>query len=180
MKGVVFNILEDMVTEKGGLQMWQKVLDKAGVDGGYTAVSTYSDDEMFSIVGAVVEELGIPAEEVIGAFGVYMFGQLASRYPVFTDSASDLFTFLESIDSVIHLEVKKLMTETNLPSISCTREGEKLLVMNYRSPRKLCILAEGLIYGAAEHYGYGIKIDHPVCMHKGADHCDLQVSLIDE
>lgn len=180
MKGVVFNILEDMVTEQGGLLMWQKVLDKAGVEGGYTAVSTYSDDELFSVVGAVVEELNVPAEEVISAFGVYMFGQLARRYPVFTESCSDFFSFLESIDSVIHLEVKKLMTETNLPSIRCTRESDTQLLMDYRSPRKLCILAEGLIYGAAEHYGCKIKIDHPVCMHKGADHCDLQVSLINE
>lgn len=180
MKGVVFNILEDMVTEQGGLLMWQKVLDKVGVDGGYTAVATYSDDELFSIVGAVVEELGVPAEEVIGAFGTYMFGQLARRYPVFIESCDDLFSFLESIDSVIHLEVRKLMTETQLPSIDCTRLGETELLINYRSPRKLCLLAEGLIYGAAEQYGNQIKIEHPVCMHKGADHCDLRVSLIHE
>lgn len=180
MKGVVFNILEDMVTEQGGLLMWQKVLDKVGVDGGYTAVATYSDDELFSIVGAVVEELGVPAEEVIGAFGTYMFGQLARRYPVFIESCDDLFSFLESIDSVIHLEVRKLMTETQLPSIDCTRSGETELLINYRSPRKLCLLAEGLIYGAAEQYGNQIKIEHPVCMHKGADHCDLRVSIINE
>lgn len=180
MKGVVFNILEDMVTEKGGLLMWQGVLDKVGVEGGYTAVGTYSDDELFKIVGAVVEELGVPAEEVVGAFGVYMFGQLAKRYPVFVENCPDFFSFLESIDSVIHLEVRKLMTETQLPSIKCTRVGNSELLMNYSSPRRLCLLAEGLIYGAAEQYGSSIRIDHPVCMHKGADHCDLRVSLTDE
>lgn len=180
MKGVVFNILEDMVTEQGGLLMWQKVLDKVGVDGGYTAVATYGDDELFSIVGAVIDELGVPAEEVIGAFGTYMFGQLARRYPVFVDSCDDFFSFLESIDSVIHLEVRKLMTETQLPNIKCTRIGDSQLLMDYSSPRKLCLLAEGLIYGAADHYCNRIKIEHPVCMHKGADHCDLQVSLVNE
>ena len=180
MKGVVFNILEDMVTEKGGLMMWQKVIDKAGVDGGYTAVSTYNDDELFAIVGAVVEELERPAQTVISAFGTYMFGQLASRYPVFVDSCDDLFSFLESIDSVIHLEVRKLMTETNLPSIKCERIGDEQLVMDYRSPRRLCVLAEGLIYGAAEHYNTPIKIEHPVCMHRGSDHCDMRVNVTHE
>jgi predicted hydrocarbon binding protein len=180
VKGVVFNILEDMVTEKGGLMVWQKVLEKAGVGGGYTAVATYSDDELFAIVGAVVEELQLPAETVVSAFGTYMFGQLAKRYPMFVDSCDDLFSFLESIDSVIHLEVKKLMTETHLPSISCTRESDNALVMDYRSPRKLCLLAEGLIYGAAAHYDRQIKIEHPVCMHKGSDHCDLRVQITDE
>lgn len=180
MKGVVFNILEDMVTEKGGLMIWQQVLDKAGVDGGHTAVATYSDDELFAIVGAVVEELQLPAETVVSAFGTYMFGQLAKRYPVFVDSCDDLFSFLESIDSVIHLEVKKLMTETHLPNIECTRVNDDELVMDYRSPRKLCLLAEGLIYGAAVHYERQIKIEHPVCMHKGSDHCDLRVQITDE
>lgn len=180
MKGVVFNILEDMVTERGGLHLWQKVLDKAGVEGGYTAVATYGDEELFEIVGVVVEELGLPAEEVIGAFGVYMFGQLARRYPAFVDNCDDFFSFLESIDSVIHLEVRKLMTETQLPSIECIRQSDTELLINYSSPRKLCILAEGLIYGAAEQYGKKIKIDHPVCMHKSADHCELRVSLANE
>jgi len=180
MKGVVFNILEDMVTERAGLMTWQKILDKTQLSGGYTAVGTYSDAELFELVGAVVEELDLPAETVVSAFGTFMFGQLARRYPVFVESCDTLFSFLESIDSVIHLEVKKLMTETNLPSISCERRGTSELLLNYSSPRKLCLLAEGLIYGAAEHYNSPITIEHPVCMHTGADHCDLRVQLRNE
>ena len=179
MKGVVFNILEDMVTAKGGLALWQNVLDKAGLEGGYTAVATYDDQELFNLVGVIVEALDTPAEEVIGAFGVYMFGQLARRYPVFIDSVDDLFSFLETIGSVIHIEVRKLMTETLLPTISCERIGENELRMKYSSPRKLCILAEGLVYGAAERYGRTIKIEHPVCMHTGSEHCELRVKLTD-
>lgn len=179
MKGVVFNILEDMVTEKGGLALWQEVLDKSGVSGSYTAVATYDDKEMFDIIEVIIEVLDAPAEEVIGAFGIYMFEQLANRYPVFVENIDDLFDFLETIDSVIHMEVKKLMTETLLPSIACQRIGKSELLMNYSSPRRLCLLAEGLVYGAASRYGRSIRIDHPVCMHKGSDHCELRVHLTD-
>ena len=72
------------------------------------------------------------------------------------------------------------MTETNLPSIKCERIGDEQLVIDYRSPRRLCVLAEGLIYGAAEHYNTPIKIEHPVCMHRGSDHCDMRVNVTHE
>jgi hypothetical protein len=97
---------------------------------------------------------------------------------MFVDAESDLFGFLKSIEPVIHLEVQKLYTEANLPTIDCANGGNNRLVMNYRSPRKLCILAEGLIQGAATYYQTPIKIDHDVCMHRESDHCELSISKV--
>lgn len=176
MKGVVFNILEDMVVEKGGVVLWQQLLNKVGVKGTYISVETYEDVELFNIVHEVQKVLDIPLEDVIRSFGDYMFSKLAGRYPVFVEAEQDLFSFLKSIEPVIHLEVKKLYDEANLPSIDCEDAQTDSLLMNYRSPRKLCILAEGLIQGAATHYNTSIVIQHDVCMHQGSDHCELLVS----
>jgi hypothetical protein len=178
MKGVVFNILEDMVVEKGGVVLWQQLLNKAGVEGSYISVDTYEDAELFKIVHEVQQALDIPLEEVIRSFGDFMFAKLADRYPMFVEAESELFGFLKSIEPVIHLEVQKLYTEANLPSIDYTNGDSDRLVMDYRSPRKLCILAEGLIQGAATYYQTPIKIEHNVCMHRESDHCELSISKV--
>lgn len=176
MKGVVFNILEEMVLEQAGMEAWNNILAEAsGEDGIYTAADSYPDTELFGLVEAVCKAINQPAEVVVGAFGEFMFGKLAERYPVFCEQAPDLKTFLKSVDSVIHVEVAKLYNETNLPKFKYAEPKENILVMRYHSERKLCILAEGLIRGAATHYNQKITIEHPVCMHKGADHCDLLV-----
>lgn len=178
MKGVIFNVLEEMVIETCGMQTWNEVLQSQNADGIYTSGDSYPDEELFGLVTEVSARLEQPIETVIEAYGVYLFKQLASRYPMFVDQCDNLRDFLISVDTVIHIEVKKLYDSPNLPDFEYDESRNDQLVMKYQSPRKLCVLAEGLIRGAAEHYGETIVIDHPVCMHKGADHCDLVVRFI--
>ena len=101
---------------------------------------------------------------------------LNGKYPMFSAQQDDFFDFIESIDGVIHKEVRKLYDSPSLPSLSCEREGNNILHVIYQSPRKLCFLAEGLIRGAAKHYGVEYQLTHDVCMHKGSDHCLLTIT----
>ncbi|WP_261841203.1 heme NO-binding domain-containing protein [Aliamphritea ceti] len=177
MKGVIFNILEEMVIDKCGMMAWNDILDKLGQDGVYTAGKSYPDDKLFALVGEVSARLELPAEAVVGAFGEFLFDQLARRYPVFLETQATLKDFLKSIDSVIHVEVRKLYESPDLPTISYREPEANTLVMEYRSPRQLCLLAEGLIRGAASRYKESIEMTHPVCTHQGADHCDLIIKF---
>ena len=45
--------------------------------------------------------------------------------------------------------------------------------MGYRSKRKLCALAEGMIDGAAGYYAQVVTIEQPLCMNRGDDKCEL-------
>ena len=182
MKGIVFNILEEMVIEKCGMAAWNELLETAlpDEDGAFTAGKSYPDENLFALVHAASAKLETPAEQIISGFGEYMFGELAKRYPIFIEQAPDLKTFLLSVDQVIHTEVRKLYDDPNLPSFEYTQLDSGALLMEYRSPRKLCILAEGLIRGAAHHYQTPITLSHPTCMHTGSDHCDLIVEFGDE
>ena len=177
MKGVIFNVLEELVIETAGMAAWNNILEKTGSDGIYTSGESYSDEELFALVGEICIALDMPAEKVVGIFGEYLFDQLDVRHPTFAANANDLKSFLISVDTVIHSEVLKLYTNPNLPRFEYQEKGENQLTMLYRSPRKLCILAEGLVRGAAKRFGNEISIDHPVCMHNGADHCQLDVSI---
>lgn len=178
MKGVIFNILEELVIDTAGIVTWNTILETLELQGIYTAGQSYPDDELFALVGEISSRLEQPPEQVVGHFGEYLFQQLSQRYPEFTDDQADLKAFLKSVHDVIHVEVRKLYESPNLPTIVCHEPDANTLIMEYRSPRKLCILAEGLIRGAAEYYKTPIQISHPVCMHKGADHCDLIIKLV--
>ena len=53
MKGIVFNLLQEVVTQHHGEDVWDDLVDAAGVDGVYTSVGSYSDDEMTALVGGL-------------------------------------------------------------------------------------------------------------------------------
>ncbi len=44
MKGIIFNLVEDVVTQENGPDAWDDLLDAAHVDGAYTAVGSYDDE----------------------------------------------------------------------------------------------------------------------------------------
>jgi len=178
MKGIVFNVLESMVIEKAGMEGWDQLLSTVEPDslGIYTAGKSYSDEELMALVAAASEQFSIPVPDLVQAFGDYLFDQLARKYPVFLEQEPDFFGFLGSVHDVIHVEVRKLYDEPSLPEFSIQQLAGNTMVMEYRSPRKLCMLAEGLIAGAARHYGVKYQLEHSVCMHKGADHCQFLIT----
>lgn len=179
MKGIVFNILENMVIEKAGLAAWDQLLNDVQLEsqGVYTARKSYPDDEVVALATRASEMLDIPTGDLIKAFGCYMFSKLVDRYPIFTDQQATFFGFLKSVHDVIHVEVQKLYDEPSLPDFKHKQISDTQLLMRYSSPRKFCMLAEGLIAGAAEHYQVKYTLDHRTCMHKGADHCDFLITL---
>lgn len=178
MKGVIFNVLEELVVEQCGMFVWNEILAEQALEGAYTAGESYPDEELLGLVGSISEKTEIPIETLIGTFGERLFKGLSQRYPSFIEAESTLKGFLKSVHDVIHIEVRKLYENPNLPDFEYTDSADDTLLMQYRSPRKLCILAEGLIRGAAVHYNTSIKIEHPTCMHKGADHCDLVIRFL--
>ena len=60
MKGIVFNILEKVVSRAHGEETWDKLLDDAGLDGAFTAVGNYPDEQLFGLVGAASAALNTP------------------------------------------------------------------------------------------------------------------------
>lgn len=179
MKGVVFNILEEMVETNYGMEVWNDILDEAKqTEGIFIAGQSYADETLFKFVEIICEKLEQPTGVVVQAFGEFMFDGLVQRHKVLMENMTELDSFLKSIDSIIHVEVGKLYVDPNLPTIECFDHDSGKMTMRYRSPRKLCPLAEGLIRGAAVHFGKKINVEHKTCMHKGADHCDLEIEYL--
>ncbi|MEM7257918.1 MAG: heme NO-binding domain-containing protein [Pseudomonadota bacterium] len=64
-----------------------------------------------------------------------------------------------------------------MPSFESVDDGDDGLIMIYTSPRKMCMLAEGLISGAAKHFDTTYTLDHSKCMHNGDDCCEFHLKF---
>ena len=171
------NLLNEMVEQEMGLAAWNSALEEAGLTGVYTAAGRYDDRELLSLVSIFAARTGKPEQELVSAFGKFMFPAFKERYPQLIDDELGLLDFLSTIEDVIHVEVLKLYPDASVPTFTYERPADNRLEMRYDSPRRLCALAVGLIDGAAEHYGESYDLQHSPCMHEGAAYCGLNVTV---
>lgn len=178
MKGIVFNLLEDVVTRAHGAATWDALLDQADLDGAYTSLGSYSDDEAFKLVQAASTALGISGGEVLTWFGREAMPILAEKYPGFFRPHTSVKPFLLTLNNIIHPEVRKIYPGADVPVFDFDETPDGALVMGYASARKLCALAQGFIEGAAGHYGERISFEQTQCMHKGDPKCIFHVRFL--
>jgi hypothetical protein len=122
-------------------------------EGSYTAVGTYSHQEIIDLVGALSQRSGLPTPQLLQTFGEYLFHSFVKNYPAFFDGINDAFVLLSGIEDIIHAEVLKLYPDAELPRFDIEQYDEHRLTMIYRSGRHFEDLAHGLIEGCINHFG---------------------------
>lgn len=160
MKGIVFTEFLEMVEQTHNYDLVDELLTENDLPSGgvYTAIGTYQHQEMVTLVVSLSEKTQTPVPDLLRAFGKYLFGTFESGYPSFFTAAPDAFSFLESIENHIHIEVKKLYPDAQLPRFKTKRVDEKTLEMIYYSDRSMADFALGLIEKTFEHYKEGVSI----------------------
>src|SRR5687767_6586028 len=164
MKGVIFNLAEQVVTDGFGADVWDDILDRAGLEGSYTSLGSYPDADLVALVGATSECLKIEPGAVVATIGEGAMPLLAQRYPAFFSPHTGTRSFLLTLNDIIHPEVRKLYPGADVPEFAFEVRGDDQLLLGYRSARQLCALAEGFITGAARHFGESVRIEQPQCM----------------
>jgi len=155
MKGMVFTELLDMVEDKFGIDMVDQIIEDADLPvskGAFTAVGTYPHEEIVSLVMQLSKHSNIAPDELLKIYGEHLFTRFYQGYPQFFENAGDAYTFLQNIDQYIHVEVRKLYPDAELPSFDCELNGDQLKMI-YKSARHMEDFAEGLIRGCLKHYG---------------------------
>ncbi|WP_328359513.1 heme NO-binding domain-containing protein [Mycobacterium sp. NBC_00419] len=177
MKGVIFNLLEEVVADTYGDKTWDDLLEAAEVDGIYTSLGSYDDADMVRLVSAAGAALSLSDEDVLRWFGRHAIPNMVTRWPEYFSAHGHTVPFLRSLNDVIHPEVRKLYAGAYCPHFDFSSPDDGSLLIGYRSPRRLCGLAHGFILGAGDHYGESVTVGHLECMHDGADRCLVAVSV---
>jgi hypothetical protein len=178
MKGIIFNLLEEVVTQEHGEEAWEDLLDRSGAEGVYTSLGSYPDQEFVALLQALPGGVGPTPSELFRWFGRAAIPLLAQRYPVFFEGHDSTRSLLQALNDIIHPEVRKLYPGAEVPifdldPIPGLELPDHTVVMGYRSGRRLCALAEGFIHGTADHFGERVRIEQPRCMLRGDDRCAL-------
>ena len=180
MKGVIFNEFCRMITDRFGDETWEQILEQAPLQtkgGNFIAPKTYPDDDLMALVATASKVTGVASELLVTQYGRYVFPNLARLYPVFIKPGMTTKSFLKTVHSVIHVEVRKLYADASLPSFQYEDIAPDRLVMIYQSPRRLCDFAVGLLQGAAEHFNERIEQTQTTCMKRGDKACRFEIAF---
>jgi hypothetical protein len=161
MKGLVFTEFLEMVEARFSPDMVDRIIENAKLPSGgaYTSVGTYSHSEMIELATCLSRETGIPLPELIRSFGGYLFDRFHKLFPKYFDGITSAFDFLRQVEDYIHIEVRKLYPDAELPSFAHDSSRPDQFVLLYQSTRPFALLAEGLIRGCIAYYGEPIELE---------------------
>lgn len=161
MKGIVFTEFMEMVEDVFSPEVWDTIIEKSQVasGGAYTMVGTYDHHEMVKLVNALSMETGIAPDTLYRVFGKHLFARFVLLYPHYFAAMPNAFSILKAVQSYIHVEVRKLYPDSELPDVIVLGESEEQLKVLYQSERRFSAFAEGLIEGCVHHYQENIRIE---------------------
>lgn len=179
MKGIIFNLLEDFIVDGWGEERFEHVMAGCPLHTktAFVGPGTYPDSDLFAIVERTTAELGVDTPTALRAFGRYAMPKLAARFEVFVRDHQHPKSFLCTLDSVIHVEVRKLFENAEPPRIWFEDPAPRELVLHYHSKRQLCALFEGLLDGTADYFGVPLTREQTACMSGGAPSCDFALQF---
>jgi len=182
MKGIIFNLLEEFITENWGEEKYEEILKGCPIKTKepFVGPGTYPDADLIAIVTKTVEKLGVPLPEALRTFGRFCFPKLSERHPQFVKPYRHPKAFLKTVENIIHVEVRKLYKDAETPHFSYKDPASNRLIIEYESKRKLCHFMEGLIEGVAVYFQSPIQYQQTRCALKEGKVCEFDLVFSEE
>lgn len=160
MKGIVFTEFFEFVEREYSPVVLQRAIDAADVPSGgiYTATGTYPATEMTAIIGALSRDTGHSDGALLKSFGRSLFGVFAKGFPVMFEGVDDAFDFIASVEGYIHIEVRKLYPDAELPTLEVVHRTDRRCDVVYTSVRHMGSFCDGLLRGCLDHFGVRARI----------------------
>lgn len=161
MLGIVFTEFSEMVETVFSADMLDDIFDDCSdfeSGGSYTSVGTYDHREILALVEALSKRTDILVPDLVFSFGEHLLGRFYALYPAFFEDIDGTFEMLSTIENHIHVEVKKLYPDAELPQFDFSQNDPDRMRLVYRSNRPFGDLAAGLIGGCIKHFGESITV----------------------
>lgn len=178
MIGLMFNLLEDHAKEGLGLKSWYDALREAtgGIETVFISPESYPDEEFARLVEAVAKRASLEPSDWLRGLGAFAFLRLAQRFPHTLKSHASARSFLRDFNGPLYDEVRRLHPDARLPEVGWEESGERM-IMTYRSPRRLCFFAEGMLDGLARWFSEPVERRQTACSLAGHPVCRFEVTF---
>lgn len=179
MKGIIFNLLEQFITENFGEEKYEQIIKQCNLKTTepFVAPGTYPDEDMIEIVVNTSKELNITVPDALKGYGKFAFFKLAEKFPFFVKPYKHPKPFLMSVENIIHVEVRKFYKDAYTPQFIYNDTSPDTLTITYHSKRKLYHLMEGLLDGVGEFYKVPIQQTHKIYQKNGTELCDFELTF---
>jgi hypothetical protein len=179
MYGLVNKAIQELVCAKFGLDAWERIKAKAGVDIDlFISHESYEDGITYRLVGAATEILGVDGAIVLETFGEHWvtvtaeqgYGELMSA------SGDSLSEFLLNLPN-FHARVKLLFPNLHPPTFKVSDVTESTLHLHYYSHRPgLAPFVIGLMRGLGQRFNTPVATTLLSSREQGLDHDTFLVS----
>ncbi len=179
MLGFIFFEFKQYVLKRYDYAMWERVTEQVHVSSQktYKNNESYSDDELLGMIGILANETNQTINEVEEDLGVFLAPFLIRITSHMIDPNWGLLELLLHTQGVIHARLAKSIAASTTPFLDISQTGSSEVTIIYRSPRRMCSLAKGLLKGMSALYHSPISIEEPSCMHRGDSQCMLKVVI---
>lgn len=154
MKGIVFTEFLELVEQKFGLEMVDNIIEESNLEskGIYTSVGTYSFSEMLALVTNLSTHTNISVDDLLLVYGEHFFSVIEVSYPGLLATYKDPIEMLASIENHIHIEVRKIYPDAELPTFTTLERTDNSLIMLYKSSRAMHSFGLGLMNKTFDHF----------------------------
>jgi hypothetical protein len=154
MKGFIFTNFVDFIETTHGLEMVDEMITNCNLpsEGIYSSFSNYDFDELVSLLTYVSTKTNTNPEILLEKFGVFVFPYLIGKHSYIIENFDNPIDLIGGIENHIHIEVKKLYNDADLPTFRVVEKTEKKLSIIYNSSKGLTYFAIGLIKETLNHF----------------------------
>lgn len=171
MKGIVFTEFLDLVEDKFGLEVVDQIIKEAALDskGIYTSVGTYKFEEMLALLTGLSALTNVSINDLLHVYGLHFFAVLFRQHPGIFEMYSDPLDLLSSIEKHIHVHVRKIYPNAELPRFDVLSKTDVKLEMVYYSSRSMYSFALGLMENTFKHYNRSATITFELIQADGSE-----------
>ncbi len=161
MYGLVNKAIEDLAVQVGGDDAWERIQEVAGLEiVRFVGSDVYDDDVTYRLVTAASTVLGLPAADVLRAFGRHwvLYTGRHGWGPIMSSFGSTLDEFIGNLDA-LHARVALTMPDLRPPAFHHTVDADGTIVLTYISTRAgLDDMVVGLLEGMGEMFGDPVHV----------------------
>ena len=153
MHGSIFVFLKRFVESNFDYSTWLKLLDQAQIHrDAYLMHDMYPTQELEAIVEAASSLTGKSRFDLHVKFGEFLVPDLLLIYKKHIKPEWKTYQMLENTEFAMHGAVRKEDERASPPMLLVTKVGNKQLVVDYYSKRRMAGVAIGIIKGIANYY----------------------------
>ena len=160
MKGIVFTEFLELVEYKFGLEMVDKIISSSDLksNGIYTSIGTYSFSEMLQLLQHLSLNTEVSIDNLLLVYAEHFFSVIEKSYPGLLATYKDPIEMLSSIENHIHIEVRKIYPDAELPVFIVEEKTKNNLTMIYKSSRAMHHFGLGLMNKTFTHFNSSAEI----------------------